>query len=50
MRKLGLDVGGTAIKYGECNDAGEIIEQFSMPTEADKGAEPRNAAHHYVRA
>lgn len=38
MKKfIGLDIGGTKIKYGIVNDSGEVINKFEMPTEADKG-------------
>lgn len=32
-----FDIGGTAIKYGIVNEKGEILESFTMPTEAQKG-------------
>jgi glucokinase len=36
---LGVDVGGTNIKIGLVDDAGETLAYYSMPTEQDKGAE-----------
>lgn len=38
MKKyVSIDIGGTAIKYGLLNEAGEIIRRGKMPTEAYKG-------------
>lgn len=40
MRKFAsLDIGGTSIKYGVVNDEGKVICKFSVPTEAQNGAE-----------
>ncbi len=36
---VGLDVGGTNIKIGLIDDAGQTLAYNSMPTEQDKGAE-----------
>ena len=36
-RYVGIDIGGTAIKYGILNDAGEFICRSEMRTEAYKG-------------
>ncbi len=36
---VGLDVGGTNIKIGIVDDAGQTVAYQSMPTEQDKGAE-----------
>jgi glucokinase len=36
---VGLDVGGTNIKIGVVDDAGQTLAYASMPTEQDKGAE-----------
>jgi len=36
---IGLDLGGTSIKYGICSDRGEIITRFKRPSHADKDAE-----------
>lgn len=32
---IGIDLGGTAIKYGICSREGEIVREFSRPTHAD---------------
>lgn len=39
MIKHGIDVGGTAIKYGACNANGEIVTRYSVPTPVGQGAE-----------
>ena len=36
---VGIDVGGTNIKFGLVDDAGQTLAYHSMPTEQDKGAE-----------
>ena len=36
---VGIDVGGTNIKIGLVDDAGQTLAYHSMPTEQDKGAE-----------
>ncbi|MEL6822375.1 MAG: ROK family protein, partial [Calditrichota bacterium] len=36
---IGLDLGGTSIKYGICSGSGEIITRFKRPSHADKDAE-----------
>lgn len=36
---IGVDLGGTGIKYGLLGQNGELIYEEIMPTEADKGAE-----------
>lgn len=36
---IGVDLGGTSIKYGLLGQNGELIYEEIMPTEADKGAE-----------
>lgn len=33
----GIDIGGTNIKYGIINDQGEILQHYSVPTQADQG-------------
>ena len=33
---IGIDLGGTSIKYGVCDDVGEIVKIFSRPTRADQ--------------
>ncbi|RMF55363.1 MAG: ROK family protein [Calditrichaeota bacterium] len=33
---IGLDLGGTAIKFGICSKQGEIVQEFQQPTRADK--------------
>ncbi len=33
---VGIDLGGTSIKYGICSSDGEIIKEFSRPTQAEK--------------
>ena len=39
MNYLGIDLGGTNIKGGVINDAGEILREASRPTQVEKGAE-----------
>ena len=40
---VGIDLGGTNIKVGVLNDAGETLTRLSIPTLVEKGAdEPRN--------
>jgi glucokinase len=39
LRFIGLDVGGTTMKAGVVNDAGQALAQASLPTEAEKGQE-----------
>lgn len=34
---LGMDIGGTNIKFGVVNDAYQIIPKYTIPTEVDKG-------------
>lgn len=34
---LGIDIGGTNIKFGVVNDAYQIIQKYTIPTEVDKG-------------
>ncbi|MGH1363021.1 MAG: ROK family protein [Calditrichia bacterium] len=36
---IGLDLGGTSIKYGICSDDGEIVSRFKRPSHADKDAD-----------
>ncbi len=36
---VGLDLGGTAIKYGICSAKGEILHESQCPTQADQPAE-----------
>jgi glucokinase len=36
---VGIDVGGTNIKFGLVDDAGQTLAYHSMPTEQDRGAE-----------
>lgn len=36
---IGVDLGGTAIKVGICNDEGQLLHTYEGPTEADKGAD-----------
>ena len=31
---IGIDLGGTAIKFGICNHTGEIVQEFQRPTQA----------------
>jgi glucokinase len=36
---IGVDLGGTNIKAGAVNRSGDILHKYSIPTEADKGAD-----------
>ena len=36
---IGLDLGGTSIKYGICASSGKIIREFHRPSQADKPIE-----------
>ncbi|GIP60886.1 ROK family glucokinase [Paenibacillus sp. FSL W8-0186] len=36
---IGVDLGGTAIKVGICNEEGQLLHTYEGPTEADKGAD-----------
>lgn len=36
-RYVGIDIGGTSIKYGVLDECGNILEKSSMDTEAEKG-------------
>ncbi|AZK45437.1 ROK family glucokinase [Paenibacillus lentus] len=47
---IGVDLGGTAIKVGICNDEGQLLHTYEGPTEADKGADTVvNNIEQYVR-
>jgi glucokinase len=37
MYTIGIDLGGTNLRFGVFNEKGEIIEEHSRPTEAEKG-------------
>lgn len=39
MKVIGLDIGGTAVKYGLLDENGVILELGEFPTEAEKGVE-----------
>lgn len=39
MKVMGLDIGGTAVKYGLLDENGVILELGEFPTEAEKGVE-----------
>ncbi|WP_243459374.1 ROK family protein [Metabacillus bambusae] len=39
MYTIGIDLGGTNLRIGLFNEQGEIIEEHSRPTEAEKGPE-----------
>ncbi|KKI93282.1 glucose kinase [Bacillus sp. SA1-12] len=39
MYTIGIDLGGTNLRIGLFNEQGEIIEEYSRPTEAEKGPE-----------
>ena len=39
MKVIGLDIGGTAVKYGFLDENGVILELGEFPTEAEKGVE-----------
>lgn len=36
---IGLDLGGTSVKYGICNQSGQIIREFHRPSRADQPVE-----------
>lgn len=36
---IGVDLGGTAIKVGICNEEGQLLHTYEGPTEVDKGAD-----------
>lgn len=36
---VGVDLGGTTIKVGICNQAGQLIQTYEGPTETDKGVD-----------
>lgn len=36
---VGVDLGGTAIKVGICNEQGQLLNTFEGPTETEKGTE-----------
>lgn len=38
-RYIGIDIGGTSIKYGVLDETGSILERWDMDTEAEKGGE-----------
>ena len=44
--KLGVDIGGTEIKFGVVNEAFEVIERFSMPTPRRSGEAVVSAIAH----
>ena len=35
--KIGVDIGGTGIKFGVVNDSYEVVEKFSIPTPLESG-------------
>lgn len=39
MRVIGIDIGGTAVKYGLLEEDGKLLESGEFPTEAGKGIE-----------
>lgn len=39
MKVIGVDIGGTAVKYGLLDEKGVILELGEFPTEAEKGVE-----------
>ena len=39
MRVVGIDIGGTMIKYGLLSLEGQILKSGEMATEAEKGVE-----------
>lgn len=39
MKVIGIDVGGTAVKYGLLEENGKLLESGEFPTEAGKGIE-----------
>ena len=36
---IGVDLGGTAVKVGICNEEGQLLQTYEGPTEVDKGAD-----------
>ncbi|PWW03132.1 glucokinase [Paenibacillus cellulosilyticus] len=36
---VGVDIGGTAIKVGICNQSGDLLHTYEGPTESDKGTD-----------
>lgn len=47
---VGVDLGGTAIKVGICNEAGELLQTYEGPTETAKGVDAViNNIEKYVR-
>ncbi|MEF2969173.1 ROK family glucokinase [Paenibacillus sp. M1] len=47
---IGVDLGGTAIKVGICNEEGQLLHTYEGPTETEKGAETIvNNIERYVR-
>lgn len=36
---IGVDLGGTAVKVGICNEEGQLLHTYEGPTEVDKGAD-----------
>lgn len=36
---VGVDLGGTAIKVGICNQSGQLIQTYEGPTETEKGVD-----------
>lgn len=36
---VGVDIGGTAIKVGICNENGDLLQTYEGPTETDKGTD-----------
>lgn len=47
---IGVDLGGTAIKVGICNEEGQLLHTYEGPTETQKGADTIvNNIERYVR-
>ncbi|CAM3005790.1 ROK family glucokinase [Paenibacillus sediminis] len=47
---VGVDLGGTAIKVGICNEEGQLLHTYEGPTETDKGVDTViNNIEKYVR-
>lgn len=47
---IGVDLGGTAIKVGICNEEGQLLHTYEGPTETEKGADTIvNNIERYVR-
>lgn len=47
---IGVDLGGTAVKVGICNEEGQLLHTYEGPTEVAKGADVIVAnIEHYVR-